>query len=83
MQAHRADLDRLAAALIQHETLSAHEIKAVLEGRPINPPVPWRKDEKVKPPAALSKAGVETPPEAKAGAGAKPVQWLRDDGRVG
>lgn len=80
MLAHRADLDRLAAALVEHETLSAVEIKAVLQGKAIHPAPPRRKDAKVKPPAELSKA----PSKPAAGAtSAKPVQWLREEVTTG
>jgi hypothetical protein len=86
MLSHRADLDRLAAALIKYETLSAADIKAVLQGKPINPKPPRRKDAKVKPPAELSRAEAERSPPAPAKASGvtsdKPIQWLREEARA-
>ena len=35
MKTHRKELDALAEALINYETLDAEEVKAVLEGRPL------------------------------------------------
>lgn len=83
MLAHRADLDRLAAALIKHETLSANEIKAVLQGRPINPAPLRRKDAKVKAPAELSKPTTSTPVTTSSAAADKPIQWLREEAPTG
>ena len=35
LKTHRKELDALAEALINYETLDAEEVKAVLEGRPL------------------------------------------------
>lgn len=74
LHSHRMSLDRLASALQQHETLSAAEVKAVLEGRTIDPV--RRKEEKVRPPEEMRRTD-------GGGGGAskeKGVQWLSVSG---
>lgn len=77
LHSHRPSLDRLASALQQHETLSAAEVKTVLEGRAIDPP--RRKEEKVRPPEEMRR--IERKARGGGGAGKeKGVQWLSVSG---
>ncbi|RKP35207.1 peptidase family M41-domain-containing protein [Dimargaris cristalligena] len=68
---HRDQLDRLANALLEHETLTQKQIIAVIEGQtlppPTLPPLPDTKDDQNTPtlvPAAASSTSATLPPTA-------------------
>jgi cell division protease FtsH len=73
LTAHRADLDRLASALLTHETLDREEVELVVAGKPLpraTPPTPPPVPAESRKPAAQPLRGpvLGNPPPEPAGA---------------